>query len=907
MGSEALPDEGVAGHGSAASHAPEQEALRRDPRHGWRRDVTVCVLLGLVSFLIYNANLRSIPAADTYTARYLPFSIWQHRSVVLDPIVSMVAQGRKAPTASRELNHTAFWIRKGRDDHLVSLYPVVMPVVIAPLYLPAIAYLKLQGWDPRQFDEVARIMEKLVASLLAAASVMLLYLLLRRRAEPGTAVLLTLAYAFGTTTWAISSQALWTHGFAQFLIVATLLLITGPCTAFRAAAAGFLCALIACNRQPDAILAAGLGLYALWWAGRRAWLFLAAGALPVGLVLAYNLGVVGHIAGAYALVYAPDFLKHDVLAGVAGLLFSPTRGLFVFSPFLLFVPCFLLSVLRDHRYRGLTAAIGTAAVLQLILYGMGDWRQGISFGPRWQTDLLPILFWMLPPVLAGLSTAGRIAFGLACGVAIAIQAVGAFWYIGVADAAIMADKGPDKMQAAWDIRNAPFIAELRHPPAPADFAVNLRGSIDITAVRDQTGTRAGRQVEVHGWALTNSRSPADVAVTVDGRLAAGTGRFFERIDVVRTLGEPSPSGWQITFAADTLAPGEHVISVLVRAHAGGETRLLAQSRFTLPSEADQELADTARRAAKRLAERQQGSGYWLTAHTDKPRFERPGQEMNTFLNAMMIDVVGPVAQPAGVDGPLTRARAFLTKQIEAGGLVRYHGRPDAPTIGTLGCAITPDADDTALVWRIAPGGRREALQTALETLKQFRTDDGLYRTWLAPRERYQCIDPGKDPNPTDIAIQIHVLMLLAQADPPASRALCEALRQRLDDDALWVYYKMAPPLLILRRPDLRKAGCPLPLPAPRLQTTVPGQEIWIAAAELLRRVETVEGRDAAYAETTALLRKLAADEFSLLALAPPLLYHNDLSASVRRFYWSEELGYALWLRLYFENERVEKR
>jgi len=347
--------------------------------------------------------------------------------------------------------------------------------------------------------------------------------------------------------------------------------------------------------------------------------------------------------------------------------------------------------------------------------------------------------------------------------------------------------------------------------------------------------------------------------------------------------------------------------LLVRAHAGGETRLLAESKFTLPSEADQELADAARRAAKRLAERQQSPAYWLTAHTDKPRFDRPGQEMNTFLNAMMIDIAGPVAHRAGIDGPLKRTREFLAQQIEAGGLVRYHGRPDAPTIGTLGCAITPDADDTALVWRVAPGDRPEMLQTALETLKQFRTTDGLYRTWLAPRERFECIDPGKDPNPTDIAIQMHVLMLLAHAAPPAARVLCEALRQRLDDDAVWVYYKMAPLVPILRRPDLRKAGCPLQLPSSRLQTTVSGQEIWIAAADHLRQVETVEKRDAAYAEVGDLLRKLAADDFSLLARDPPLLYHNDLSASVRRFYWSEELGYALWLRLYFENERVEKR
>ena len=183
---------------------------------------------------------------------------------------------------------------------------------------------------------------------------------------------------------------------------------------------------------------------ALWWAGHRAWLFLAAGALPVGLLLAYNLGVVGHIAGAYALIAAPNFFKHNVIEGVAGLLFSPTRGLFVFSPFLLFVLIFLPLALRDRSTRALTALIGGAVVLQLIFYGVADWRQGISFGPRWQTDMVPILVWMLPPVVGALSATGRVAFGVA-GASVAIQVIGAFWYIGVADPVIMAGKGPDKM------------------------------------------------------------------------------------------------------------------------------------------------------------------------------------------------------------------------------------------------------------------------------------------------------------------------------------------------------------------------------------------------------------------------------------------------------------------------------
>ena len=47
-----------------------------------------------------------------------------------------------------------------------------------------------------------------------------------------------------------------------------------------------------------------------------------------------------------------------------------------------------------------------------------------------------------------------------------------------------------------------------------------------------------------------------------------------------------------------------------------------------------------------------------------------------------------------------------------------------------------------------------------------------------------------------------------------------------------------------------------------------------------------------------LLARLGADDFALLRQAPPLLYHNDLTATVKRFYWSEDAGYALWLRLY---------
>src|SRR3954465_4650707 len=243
------------------------------PVVGGGRELRASLLIGLCCLLVYNANGRAISSGDTYPARALPFAIGRYHSLVLDPIAPLTAQGR---------GDAAYWMVHVAGGHTISLYPVVAPVLIAPLYLPAVGYLHLRGWTDARLDHMAKVMEKLSASLLAALSASLLYLLLRRRAAAPVALLLTLAYAFGTTTWVISSQALWQHGMAELLVVGALLLLSGPCTGPRALAAGLLCGLVAGNRPPDVILAAALGAYGLFWAGRRrAALLAAAAALPM--------------------------------------------------------------------------------------------------------------------------------------------------------------------------------------------------------------------------------------------------------------------------------------------------------------------------------------------------------------------------------------------------------------------------------------------------------------------------------------------------------------------------------------------------------------------------------------------------------------------------------------------------
>ena len=69
-----------------------------------------------------------------------------------------------------------------------------------------------------------------------------------------------------------------------------------------AQAGSAVCVTMAANRPPDALVAAALGLYAVWVARRTAAWLVAGGIVPLALVAVYNLGLSGSFAGGYGAV-----------------------------------------------------------------------------------------------------------------------------------------------------------------------------------------------------------------------------------------------------------------------------------------------------------------------------------------------------------------------------------------------------------------------------------------------------------------------------------------------------------------------------------------------------------------------------------------------------------------------------
>src|SRR5690606_15347113 len=147
------------------------------------------------------------------------------------------------------------------------------------------------------------------------------------------------------------------------------------------------------------VAVAVISLLVVWQYRRDALRFFVGAALVALPFFAFSLGVFGRVLPPYYrghYILALDI--QAVLEALAGLLVSPNRGLFTFSPFLLFGLVGLGLKLRDRSLSLLDAALFVIVGLHWLVMGAYiNWYAGHSFGPRYMSDVLPFLMFFLIP------------------------------------------------------------------------------------------------------------------------------------------------------------------------------------------------------------------------------------------------------------------------------------------------------------------------------------------------------------------------------------------------------------------------------------------------------------------------------------------------------------------------------
>jgi hypothetical protein len=428
------------------------------------------VVLALGSFVLYNVNVREISSQDTMPARALPHEVLRYGRLDLDRLFRSWPAGAPLP----------FWIQRV-GAHYRSNYPVAPALLSVPVYAAPVLLGAGDSWL------VLNALSKLAASLFAALSVAFVYLAARelaRRVGTGEASALATAaiYALATPTWAVSSQGLWGHGPAQLgLAVSLWALLRHGGTRWGAVTAGLAAGVMVASRPSTGLVAAALAAFAVLSQRRSGLPFVAALGGILATLSLHNLAVFGSLQGGYAELHRTHAAHHGVASawnasfgeGLLGVLVSPSRGLFVYSPVLLFPAVGLLLWLGRRRggllaYAAVAVAVGVGTIAQFSV-----WWGGHSFGPRLLTDILPALVLGLVPIWPAVwsSPALRALLVAAFTVSLWVEIVGSFHFPSSRD--VDWNTSPRDVDFAherlWEWRDPQLLRLLRNGPASPGF------------------------------------------------------------------------------------------------------------------------------------------------------------------------------------------------------------------------------------------------------------------------------------------------------------------------------------------------------------------------------------------------------------------------------------------------------
>ena len=343
---------------------------------------SIILFIGL--FIAYNTvSGVGLISGDIAPATFLPISLLTDHNLFFDWATSYYSSPDFA---------YAFPFVNG---HYVSLFPIVTPILITPIY--GISFYLSNLFSVSMGVKEICILAKSSASIVAALAGVIFYLTGKKIFSRKIAIFTTFIFAFATSTLSISSQALWQHGIAElFLITMVYLIVKNDRKEWWGYVflLGVLSGLYIFNRPPDFILLIPVLIFVAIYQRSKIYYFLTGGIISGLPFLYYNISIFGNIFGGYATNLTLFTLSMKFTQNFIGMLFAPNVGLFIFCPILLLSILGYVNVYNsvDSKIKTLLLLFGPIIILQILMYCLFFWVSSVfCYGPRYLTDFIPIL------------------------------------------------------------------------------------------------------------------------------------------------------------------------------------------------------------------------------------------------------------------------------------------------------------------------------------------------------------------------------------------------------------------------------------------------------------------------------------------------------------------------------------
>jgi len=360
--------------------------------------------------------------ATSYDSRWTVdkvMSLWNHADTNLDEYSAAIRRSNFYQTECVDASgHVRMGPPEACEGHWYDLYPIGSTILSAPFIWLLVGVIRLlhplfdhlhpadpviAGFLHGNYQLGHALIEEEVASFFLACTAVMVFFISKRYLPERRSILLALLFATGTSAYSIAGRALWQHTPSMLLLaIIVYLLLRAEERPELAAWAGIPVALSYTVRPTDALFVILFTAYVAVHHRKFLWRYLLAAAPIAAVWLAYNVSIYHWPFSPYYQSNLNGFrpsLWPSFGMALAGNLISPSRGLFVFTPVFLFSAW---NMLRGKWKTPLAPWLAGLALLHWIAVSsyVEIWWGGHSYGPRFFTDLTPVLALFLIPFIA---------------------------------------------------------------------------------------------------------------------------------------------------------------------------------------------------------------------------------------------------------------------------------------------------------------------------------------------------------------------------------------------------------------------------------------------------------------------------------------------------------------------------